>query len=85
MPCDHTGPADVIDMAERFLRERGVAPERWPGARFSWRENVTDTTYWTSVTIDVERRGGEWIVTRLDRSKDRIPTEELGLRELSPH
>lgn len=82
MGCDHTGPEELIAMAERYLREREVSEERWMGAKFGWRENVADTTYWTSVAIDVERRGDQWIVTRLDRSKDAFNEHELGLHAL---
>ena len=79
MPCDHTGPAELIELAERYLRERNLPETSWAGARFAWRENVADPQYWTSVILEVERRGAEWIVTRLDRSNDTIQEHELGL------
>ena len=82
MPCDHTGPAELIEMAERWLRERDVPSDCWNGARFAWRENVAEPNYWTSVVVEVERRGGDWVVTRLDRSNDTIAGDELGLRAL---
>lgn len=82
MPCTHTGPEDLIALAERYLDERGIAREKWNGAKFGWRENVTDTTYWAAVLLDVERRGDDWIVTRLDRSKERLAEHELGLHAL---
>jgi hypothetical protein len=34
------------------------------------------------VTLEVERRGDQWIVTRLDRSAGPVAEEELGLRAL---
>jgi hypothetical protein len=82
MPCDHTGPAELIEMAERYLRERNLPAEQWRGARFAWRENVAEPKYWTSVILEVERRGDEWIVTRLDRSNDTLGEHELGLHAL---
>ena len=66
-------------MAETHLREQGVAPERWPGLRFRWSENLTDSM-WASVVLEIERRGEQWIVTRLDRNKE--PVEETGFRAL---
>jgi hypothetical protein len=82
MPCDHTGPAELIEMAERYLRERNLAPDQWNGARFAWRENVAEPKYWTSVILEVERRGNDWVVTRLDRSNDSIDEQELGFHAM---
>lgn len=54
-------------MAEEHLRARGVEPSLWPGLRFRWSENLTDAM-WASVVVEIERRGEQWVVTRLDRS-----------------
>jgi len=35
---------------------------------------------WASIVIEVERRGENWVVVRLDRGKERV--EETGFREL---
>ena len=77
MPCEHVGPAELIEMAEESLRTRGLTPT--PGMQFRWTENVTGGT-WASVVLEIERRGEEWIVTRLDRSRE--VAAETGLREL---
>src|SRR5947209_8170433 len=37
MPCDHMGPAEVIELAEADLRDRGISPTE--GMRFRWGEN----------------------------------------------
>lgn len=66
-------------LAERWLEDRGLAPDRWPGLRIQHGEN-TPGTMWESVLIEIERRGGEWWVTRLDRRKEPLPENELGLR-----
>jgi hypothetical protein len=79
MPCEHNGPPELIAMAERHLRD--VSRERWPGLRFRWSENVTGGM-WASVTLEIERRGDQWIVTRLDRSADPLPESEAGFRQL---
>lgn len=68
-------------MAERHLGEEGVSPEQWPGLRFRWAENLTDGM-WASVVVEIERRGGQWIVTRLDRNRDALPAGETGFRTL---
>jgi hypothetical protein len=76
MPCDHLGPPDIIAMAEDHLRKAGLPAERWPGTRVRHAENTPDGM-WASVVIEVERRGDEWIVTRLDRNRE--PTQDIGL------
>jgi hypothetical protein len=80
MACDHKGGPELIEMAEDDLRARGMLPEQWPGLRFRWSENLTDSM-WASVIVEVERRGEQWVVTRLDRRKE--PVEETGFREVS--
>jgi len=79
MPCDHAGPAEVIAMAEELLRSQGAAPS--PGAKFRWAENH-DGVFASAIT-EVERRGDQWVVTRLDRSKEKLPEGELGLKRLA--
>jgi hypothetical protein len=78
MPCDHTGPHELIEMAERQLRDRGVAEERWSGLRFRFGENHDGM--FASVLTEIERRGDQWLVTRLDRSREPLPESELGLQ-----
>ena len=58
-------------MAEEHLRGREIPAAEWPGRRFRWSENLDGGT-WASVVIEVERRGEQWIVTRLDRSKETL-------------
>lgn len=79
MPCDHKGGPELIDMAEEHLRGAGVPPSDWPGLRFRWSENLSDSM-WASVIVEIERRGGQWIVTRLDRGRE--PVAETGFRAL---
>ena len=79
MPCEHNGPIEVIAMAEQWLRDHHIDESQWPGALFRWSENVSGGM-WASVVIEVERRGEEWIVTRLDRSKEQAT--ETGLQNL---
>jgi hypothetical protein len=79
MPCDHLGPPDVIDLAEHDLRERGLAD--WAGVSYRHGEN-TPGGMWASVVIEVERRGDQWIVTRLDRNREPLPEGEVGLARI---
>src|SRR3954467_9158605 len=79
MACDHIGPAELIEMAEADLRERDVAPAE--GMRFRWSENPVDGM-WASIVTEIERRGEEWIVTRLDRNREPLPDSETGFRAL---
>lgn len=62
-------------MAEEHLRGRGVDRAEWPGLRFRWSENLDDSM-WKSVVVEIERRGDQWIVTRLDRKDE--PQENTG-------
>ena len=78
MPCEHLGPVEFFAMAEDSLKEKGIAPERWPGTKFRHGENL-EGGMWASVVMEAERRGDQWIVTRLDRNKERLPDDETGL------
>ena len=82
MPCEHVGPAELIEMAERHLLDRGVHSPRWPGALFRWSENVTGGT-WASVVLEVERQGEAWIVTRIDRFPEALPESATGFHVLA--
>lgn len=79
MPCDHLGGPELIEMSEKHLREQGLSPE--PGMRFRWAENLEDSM-WASVIVEVERRGEQWIVVRLDRRREPLPAAETGFRQL---
>lgn len=81
MPCDHLGPPEIIDLAERTLHERNVPQKEWPGLRVRHGENLIDGM-WASVVIEIERRGEQWIVTTLDRNADPIAESEVGLKVL---
>lgn len=82
MPCDHIGGPELIEMAEKHLREQGLPESDWPGLRFRWSENLTGAM-WASVVVEVERRGDQWIVTRLDRNRETLPTAETGFRQVA--
>jgi hypothetical protein len=79
MPCDHKGGPELIDMAEEFLRTGNIDATQWPGLRFRWSENL-DGGMWASVIVEIERRGDQWIVTRLDRNQEAVT--ETGFRQL---
>jgi hypothetical protein len=79
MPCEHNGPAELIEMAETHLA--AIPRDQWPGLRFRWSENVSGGT-WAAVILEIERRGDQWIVTRLDRTGTALPEDELGFRQI---
>ncbi|HUR81604.1 MAG TPA: hypothetical protein VM733_12615 [Thermoanaerobaculia bacterium] len=81
MPCDHIGGPELIEMAEKSLRERNVSRDEWPGLRFRWSENLSDSM-WASVVVEIERRGDQWIVTRLDRNRESMAEDATGFREV---
>jgi hypothetical protein len=78
MPCDHLQPEDIIQLAETQLRDRGLASDRWNGARVRHGEN-TPNGMWGSVVMELERRDGQWVVTRLDRNREPLRSDECGL------
>jgi hypothetical protein len=80
MSCDHAGGPEVIEMAERYLRDRSVPDAEWPGLRFRWAENL-EGGMWASVVVEIERRGAQWIVTRLDRNRETVA--DTGFKSLS--
>ena len=68
-------------MAERHLRESSVPESEWPGRRFRWSEQP-EGGMWAAVIVEVERRGEQWMITRLDRL-GRVPADiEFGFRVL---
>jgi hypothetical protein len=81
MPCDHLGAPELMELAERELHERSVPISEWGGLRFRHGENLTGGM-WASVVLEIERRGSQWILTRLDRNRESLPESELGLRRL---
>ena len=78
MACDHLQPQDIMQQAEEWLRGRGIAPERWPGIRVRHGEN-TPAGMWGSIVMELERRGDDWIVTRLDRNREPLDERDCGL------
>jgi len=77
MPCEHVGGPELIEMAEAHLREKGVPESEWPGLTFRWSENLEEGM-WASVVLEIEHQGDQWIVTRLDRNREKV--EETGFR-----
>ena len=70
MACEHNGPEELIAMAETYLRDHHIDETEWPGRKFRWSENV-EGGMWASVCLEVERRGAQWVVTRIDRRNER--------------
>ena len=81
MPCDHVGGPELIDMAEEHLRRQRLPDDAWNGLRFRYTENMTGGM-WASVVTEIERRGDEWVVTRIDRRRESAPAEETGFKAL---
>ena len=66
-------------MAEEHLQSHGKAPTA--GMRFRWSENLSGSM-WASVAVEIERRGEQWVVTRLDRMREPLPADATGFRSL---
>ena len=78
MPCAHSDPPDIMAKAEAWLRDRGISTEKWAGMKIRHSEN-TPGGPWSSVVIDIERRGSDWIVTQIDRRYESVAQDQLGL------
>ena len=69
-------------MAETWLRNGGVPQNAWPGTRFRYAQNMPEGM-WPSICVEIERRGEQWIVTRLDRNKSPMDESETGFKILT--
>jgi hypothetical protein len=78
MPCNHLGPIDIMQLAEEKLRDEGIAEDAWDGLVFGFGESVTGSQ-WASVYTEIERRGGSWVVTRIDRMATPLDPAREGL------
>jgi hypothetical protein len=81
MGCEHVGGPELIQMAEDHLRSKSVSESSWPGSRFRFTENL-DEGMWASVITEIERRDSRWIVTRIDRRREKALAGETGFRVL---
>ena len=81
MPCDHVGGPELIEMAEDHLRKEKLPENAWTGLRFRYTENLEEGM-WASVVTEIERRGDKWIVTRIDRRREKAPDAEVGFAAL---
>ncbi len=79
--CEHFQPADLIEMAARFLTEQGVPQEDWEGRRFEWAGPI-DSPPFTGLVLGCKRKEGQWVVTKIDRRKNGVTAEETGFREI---
>jgi hypothetical protein len=79
--CTHFQPADLIELAEKHLREAGVAEAAWEGRKFHWAGPI-DSPPFTGLVLGCKRKDGNWVLTKLDRRKDGVTAEETGFREI---
>lgn len=80
--CDHFQPADFVDLAEKHLRENQVSPETWEGMRFAWGGQLTESPKFKSLSMELIRRDGQWVLCAINRNLDPLPPDQLGLRIL---
>jgi hypothetical protein len=77
--CDHAQPSDIAQMAEEFLRAKNIPESAWNGCRFGYGGHG-GTGPFKSVYTEIERRNGNWVAVKLDRSKQELPPERTGLQ-----
>lgn len=81
--CDHFQPADLARLAEAWLGERGIGPERWEGSRFGYGAGGGSGPFLAVIT-EVERKQGNWVVVRLDRRKTALEPADSGFKVVRP-
>jgi hypothetical protein len=79
--CTHFQPADLIALAETHLRASAVPAPDWEGKRFRW-AGAIDSPPFTGLVMECKRKEGNWVLTKLDRRKDGVDGEVLGLTEV---
>ena len=79
--CTHFQPADLIEMAEKHLREAGIPEAEWEGKRFHWAGPIVSPPF-TGLVMACKRKEGAWVLTKLDRRKDGVTAEETGFWEI---
>jgi hypothetical protein len=82
--CRHFQPSDLVDLAEKQLRGAGIPESDWEGKRFHWGGDI-DSPPFRSLVLCCVRRNGNWVMTRLDRRKEPIGSEDKGFWEMLPH
>ena len=79
--CMHFQPADLIEMAEKHLREAGISEPDWEGRKFHWAGPIESPPF-TGLVLECKRKEGGWVLTKLDRRKNGVTAEETGFREV---
>lgn len=65
-------------MAQAYLTKAEIPVPDWDGCRFGFGQDVVSEV-WKSVFLEVERRGSDWVVTKIDRRKTPLDQSEQGL------
>lgn len=82
-PCPHTSGRDVIEMAEKELKNKGIEETFWEGYRGVFLENLPDYM-WKSIKIVIQRENNAWVTKEIDRRENLSPKEEEGFQLISP-
>jgi len=82
-PCPHTGGDDVIEMAERALKKKGLVIEEWNGYRAEFIENLPNYM-WKSIKTAIVFENEKWVIKEIDRRENLTDENELGFKLLSP-
>ncbi len=77
--CDHAQPAEVAIMAEKYLKALGVPEPAWDGCRFGYGGHGGSGPF-KSVYTEVERRSGNWVAVKLDRSREDLGPARNGFK-----
>ena len=80
--CDHTQPADIARMGEAFLLAGNIPEEAWEGYRLAYGGDG-GTGPFKSVYTEIERRKGQWVAVKIDRSKLELPPERRGFKAVT--
>lgn len=79
--CVHFQPADLVALAEKHLREAGIAESDWESRRFQW-GGLIEAPPFNALLLQCVHRQGNWIITKIDRRKNGITPDEAGFKPL---
>lgn len=80
--CTHFQPADLVALAVQQLEKNAVPKSEWEGRRFHWGGSIESPPF-TGLVLECKHKAGDWIITRMDRRRDGVTSDEAGFWEVA--
>lgn len=81
MPCDHFQPSDLCQLAEKFCLENQLPSEQREHYEFYYGQNEESWGH-RSVLMGTKWSNEKWVVFKLDRLPNPLPSDKLGFLAL---